>query len=303
MSEQVGEENRAWINDALTGEDLDRRDFAADYLAHIGRKTGFDIGEVLSEKGRDRYLALAQERYEAAGHPDPGPRRSSDARLDALAAFATTEGNWGVPPEIAASVLVDISRSIDSNDEQREALNEYISRVVTPFNRTVGQRLEHAVSALRAGRENIGEIPGQFAFLLSDEQLIEAAVARGGDRLNYFSEPIRPEGLDWIDHVIGIGGVGLGAGGVISAGVSVALPAALLGLGGSAGGYAMAINDANEEHNEYLINMEIYSRFQNPGNRASIRAFEKKIRVPFPGNNNGEGESVRDPTSDFLDPP
>ncbi len=304
MSEQVGEENKVWINGALTGEDLDRRDFAADYLAHIGRKTGFDIGEVLSEKGRDRYLALAQERYDSSGHPDPAPWRSSDARLHALAKLATAGGIWGVPLEVAASVLVDISRSIDSNDEQRRALIEYISRVVTPFNRTVGQRLEHAVSALRVGTDNVGEIPGQFAFLLSDEQLIEAAAARDGDRLNFFSEPKRPDGLDWMDHVVGAGGVALGAGGAISAGWSIGLPAALLGLTGSTAGYWGAIDDANDELNEYLINMEIYNRFQNSETRASIRATEKKIRVPPQGNDddNDEGESVSDPAGKFLTP-
>lgn len=280
VSERIGEENREWINAALTSGDPRRRDFAADYLAHVGGLTGFDIGDVLSEAGIETYLALALVRYEERDHPDVGRYRSSDTRLEALAEFATTEGGWGVPSRLASRLLIDINRSIDSTDEQREALIEFISQVVTPFNRVVGQRLQQAVVALGASAENVGEVPGRFAFLLSDDQLVEAAVARGMDRLNFNSEPLRPEGLDWLDHVIGGGGVALGVGGTLAATGPFSLVAGLLGLRGSTIGYGQALNDADEELNEYLINMELYYRFQGLRTRSRITDVENKIRDP-----------------------
>ena len=177
-------------------------------------------------------------------------------------------------------LLVDVNRSIDGTDEQREALIEYISRVVTPFDRVVGQRLQQAVIALRAGSENIGGFPGRFAFLLSDDQLVEAAVARGMDRLNFNSEPPRPDGLDWLDHAMGGGGVVLSAGAALTPVGWVSLSAGLLGLAGSTAGYRQAIDDTNDELNAYLINMELYYRFQGLMTNPRTSAVENKIRDP-----------------------
>ena len=49
-----------------------------------------------------------------------------------------------------------------------------------------------------------------------------------------------------------------------------------LGLVGSVAGYSSAIDDANEEHNDYLIHMELYHRFQDPQIGPEIFNFHKK---------------------------
>lgn len=291
-SERIGEENRAWINAALTGDDSGRREFAADYLAHIGRKIGFNIGEVLSEQALEGYRAFAREDYVSSGRIDPGKPRLSDIRLKEAAQSAATEGGLGIPQELAASILVDISRSISADEDQREALVQYIGRVVTPFDQLAGLRLQEAVMALSVGPDRVAEIPGRFAAFLSDEQLINAAIGRGLDRLNYSSEPRKPAGLDGVDHAVGASGVGLGFVGVATASGPGLLVAAGLGLVASAAGYAMAIDDANDEHNNYLIQMEIYHRVHNPQiRRGGIRRLDKVLRPRPAGNsaNNGDG--------------
>lgn len=296
MSERVGKENRAWINNALTGEDTDRRDFAADYLAHIGRKTGFDIGEVLSENGRDRYFASALERYEAQGRSDPGPRLPSDIWLEQLAQAAATEGSLGIPQELAATILVDISRMAGDEAEGREALIQYIARVVTPFDRVAGLRMQEAVMATSV---EVGEIPARYASLLSDEQLLDAALARGMNALRYEFKPVRPPGLEGLDHLIGAGGVAVSAVGAATAVAGVAtapisgsalLGAAILGLVGSALGYRNAIDDENDEHTKYLIHMEIYRRHQNPETHQGIFDTQLAIRRRFQQGDSTDGE-------------
>ena len=272
-------DNRTWVNDALTGDDPRRRDFAARFLGDA--VNGVALRHILSEPpARARYVEYWRDEYRSNYPPAADTTQSPVSAVDRVAHAVDAMGGLGIPREVVEGILVDISQTIDADGTQRDHLIRHISQVVSPFDWNAGLYLQQAVWALSVGADRVGEIPGRFAALLSDELLIKAALARGFGRLNYSTEPQRPPGLDAADHAIGGGGTALAAAGVFMASGPWGLAAAGLGFLASGAGYANAIDDANDEHNDYLIQKEIFDRFQDPEIFPRIRCVEKSIFNP-----------------------
>lgn len=262
--------NRDWVNDALSGADPQRIEFAARFLAETGSANS--LHDVLSETARNGYLDYWTGRFALEDRVQVGPGRPEDSRLATVAGNAHVIPNWVLAPEFVNDLLVEISRSFDATDSQREALIEHIDRVVTPFDHRVGTHLRQAVRSLRIGKDeqgndDYGEVPARFAYLLSNEQIVNAALSRGiviPDRSNVSVPVPPPDLLSDPDVINNARSAGFGAVGVGAAVLTGATPIGWVLAGGGAliagAGLKGSIDDNNDAHTEYLVHLEFYRR-------------------------------------------
>ncbi len=270
-------EDIAWLERALLGENKEQREFAATYLEFTGSAVYLETeGYVGDESLQDVLSPAAVEAYLRYWH-DPFEEQNplheffgAGFDLRTIEAAKTLTDEWPVPDDIAVDLLEAIQLSIRSPEDKVEALLAHIDRIVAPLNRELAQGMKSAVEERHAGRNSLDTIPGRYAFLFSNEDLLDAAEARRLLKVD-FTQSLDPP-PDLAEHM----GVLTPAGSVVAAGsgaealvagvaanpVGAALAAAGLIVAGA--DLYDAIDDTNEAHTDYLIRREIQRRTRDP---------------------------------------
>ncbi len=313
---QTGDVNRLWIDDAMSGTDVQRMEFAALFLADIGGTGGIQLQDILSVPAQENYIAFWNERFALADRIEFGPRRPADARLASVARSAPDIANWVLPTDMVGDLLLEISRSSAATDSQRRALIDHIDRVVTPFSAGVGAHLRQAVGALDVGKDengndDFGEVPARFAYLLSHEHFVGAALSRGiviPDRSNPRAPAPPPNLLDDPNFIINASGAGFGAVGFGAALLAGATPAGWVLAGGGAlvagVGLKGSIDDNDDAHTRYLIQKEFYDRFQDSTVREDLTAYlDSPDREFDPGEDGEDSDGDGDDSDDSRNTP
>ena len=270
-------EDIAWLERALLGEDQKQREFAAAYLEFTGSAIYLEndghvsdepLQNVLSPEAVEAYLRFWHDPFEEQNPLHEFFGAGFDLRT--IEAAKTLTDEWPVPDDIAVDLLEAIQLSIRSPEAKVEALLAHIDRIVAPLNRELAQGMKSAVEERHAGRNAVDTIPGRYAFLFSNEDLLDAAEARRLLKVD-FTQSLDPP-PDLAEHM----GILTPAGSVVAAGsgaealvagvmanpVGTALAAAGLIVAGA--DLYGAIDDTNEAHTDYLIRREIQRRTRDP---------------------------------------
>ena len=270
-------EDIAWLERALLGEDQEQQEFAATYLEFTGSAIYLEndgyVGDeplqsVLSPEAVEAYLRYWHDPFEEQNPLHEFFGAGFDLRT--IEAAKTLTDEWPVPDDIAVDLLEAIQLSIRSPEAKVEALLAHIDRIVAPLNWELAQGMKSAVEERHAGRNSLDTIPGRYAFLFSNEDLLDAAEARRLLKVD-FTQSLDPP-PDLAEHM----GILTPAGSVVAAGsgaevlvagvaanpVGAALAAAGLIVAGA--DLYGAIDDSNEAHTDYLIRREIQRRTRDP---------------------------------------
>lgn len=295
-------ENVAWLERALLGDDETQREFAAAYLEFTGSASYVEelggardepLQTVLSPAALDAYLRFWHKPFERA-FPLQEDFGSLWSQRTSEAAEILTQ-DWPVPDDIAISMVEGIQRSLYASEEGANALLSHIDRVVAPLNRELARGMRTAVQSLRGNRDSIEDIPGRYAFLLSDSDLLDLGEKLGLLTHNYSVDiDVPPDLMDHIGWLTPTGSL-VAAGGVAEAAVAGTLVGTVGGALAAAGLVVAgadlydAIDDHNQAHSDYLIMREIQSRLFD------LRTFEDvlvdgngEVGAEYPGNVGGQ---------------
>ncbi|NNG04018.1 MAG: hypothetical protein HKM95_07945 [Inquilinus sp.] len=284
---QDGDVNIEFLNDALSGQDPMRRNFAATAILRTVEE-GNSVFEHISDDARSAYLEFAVQRYYATAPIDIGSPSPSDDRLRGIAAEQRFEFSIGadaeiaMPAEISEEIVLHMSRLPRASREQARAYEQFIRQVVPPYSPELADRLLEAAQAMAVEPGTIAKVPGgelvvdpgglgdvhgRYSPYMTDEDLALSFMAR--------SDLVFPDLSMWPR---GVPGDLLDTDFAVSAGFAVATivrttvskppgpwSAILTGAGIARSGKGLydKIDNNNQEHSDYLLSVELVRRYND----------------------------------------